>query len=124
MDVFSVLIPTIFISVIILVVARLVHINNKNRKNPLKRESSQQTEPTAKPTNPNLALCPDCYKEVSKNANTCIHCGCNLRLGFTKWEQNSRKFSRGAFKLGCSIMTFQLAVVILIILYVLWSVLV
>ena len=74
----------------------------EERKNSLKRESSQQTEPPAKPTNPNLALCPDCYKEVSKNANTCIHCGCNLRLGFTKWEQNSRKFSRGAFKLGCS----------------------
>ena len=76
-----------------------------------------------KPTNPNLAFCPDCHKEVSKNANTCIHCGCNLKLGFSKFEQNMNKASRGMFKLGCSLMMIPFLIIFLIILYVFFSLL-
>jgi hypothetical protein len=31
-----------------------------------------------RPLMPNLMFCPDCGKEISRRAKTCIHCGCPI----------------------------------------------
>jgi len=89
---------------------------------PIKPTVSSKPEP---PTNPNLINCPDCYKEVSKNADVCIHCGCNLRLGHNKTVQAINKTSRGMMKFGCAGMLLQMIVVWLIVIgfiaYVLYT---
>ena len=96
-------------------------INAERESRPI--EQSESSKPP--PTNPNLINCPDCYKEVSKNADVCIHCGCNLRLGHNKTVQAINKTSRGMMKFGCAGMLLQMIVVWLIVIgfiaYVLYT---
>ena len=109
--------------VLTMIVVFAVYSNREiNRSNPVEPTVSSKPEP---PTNPNLINCPDCYKEVSKNADVCIHCGCNLRLGHNKTAQAINKTSRGMMKGGCALMVLQFAVVWLIVIgfiaYVLYT---
>ena len=113
---------------IVATLALLYYATRSNKKINVERESrpiepSESSKPP--PTNPNLINCPDCYKEVSKNADICIHCGCNLRLGHNKTAQALNKASRGMKKTGCSIMIFQLAlawcIMIGILIWLLWA---
>ena len=117
----------IILGITIIVVATVINREiNRTTKNkpvePIKPTVSSKPEP---PTNPNLINCPDCYKEVSKNADVCIHCGCNLRLGHNKTVQAINKTSRGMMKFGCAGMLLQMIVVWLIVIgfiaYVLYT---
>ena len=85
---------------------------------PTKPKETTKESKKLKPDNPNLIFCPDCYKEVSKNAKTCIHCGCDLTLGHNKTTQSLNKAGRGMMKAGCSMIILQAAIFWLILFFI------
>jgi hypothetical protein len=89
-----------------------------------KERKKKEERKKLKPDNPNLIFCPDCHKEVSKNAKACIHCGCDLTLGHTKTNQSINKTARGMRKVGCTMIIVQALIFWLVLLFIIFYALV
>ncbi len=61
---------------------------------------------TPKSENNNLITCPDCKKEISRNAEACPHCGARLKTSFLY------KFIKWGLIIGAIFFVFQIILAI------------
>ena len=68
--------------------AILIYENEYNEEK-IEMNGNENTH-TPKSENNNLITCPDCKKEISRNAEACPHCGAPTRIKLNKKSVNSK----------------------------------